>query len=224
MIKEFGQDIFLAAEATDGIGDAEKKALLKLAILTQAGFVKLMVENKLDALVTAGSDVAPVLAIGGFPGISVPAAYDINSKGVPVALSLSEWSLAFKSHELSIREATVQDLQKAFKQNQLTSRQLVEFYIKEINKLNPVLKGIIEVNPDALCQAEQADQEREVKSPRSLSGLHGIPILLKDNIATKDKLNTTSGSLALLGSVVPRDAGVVMKLRNAGAIILGRLA
>ncbi|CAK9141815.1 unnamed protein product [Ilex paraguariensis] len=138
------------------------------------------------------------------------------------ALSLSEWSLAFKSHELSIREATVQDLQKAFKQNQLTSRQLVEFYIKEINKLNPVLKGIIEVNPDALCQAEQADQEREVKSPRSLSGLHGIPILLKDNIATKDKLNTTSGSLALLGSVVPRDAGVVMKLRNAGAIILGK--
>ncbi|CAK9141816.1 unnamed protein product [Ilex paraguariensis] len=86
MIKEFGQDIFLAAEATDGIGDAEKKALLKLAILTQAGFVKLMVENKLDALVTAGSDVAPVLAIGGFPGISVPAAYDINSKGVPVGL------------------------------------------------------------------------------------------------------------------------------------------
>ncbi|CAK9153652.1 unnamed protein product [Ilex paraguariensis] len=138
------------------------------------------------------------------------------------ALSLSEWSLAFKSHELSIREATVQDLQKAFKQNQLTSRQLVEFYIKEINKLNPVLKGIIEVNPDALCQAEQADQEREVKSPSSLSGLHGIPILLKDNIATKDKLNTTSGSLALLGSVVPRDAGVVMKLRNAGAIILGK--
>ena len=139
-----------------------------------------------------------------------------------VALSLSEWSHTIKSHELSIREATVQDLHKAFKQNQLTSRQLVEFYIEEINRLNPVLKGVIEVNPDALCQAEQADKEREVKSPGSLSGLHGIPILLKENIATKDKLNTTSGSLALLGSVVPRDAGVVMKLRNAGAIILGK--
>ncbi|KAI3446224.1 hypothetical protein Pfo_002889 [Paulownia fortunei] len=123
---------------------------------------------------------------------------------------------------LSIREATIQDLQSAFQQNQLTTRQLVEFYLNEIKRLNPLLKGVIEVNPDALYLADKADQERKVKPPGSLSRLHGIPILLKDNISTKDKLNTTAGSFALLGSVVPRDAGVVMKLRKAGAIILGK--
>ncbi|KAK4401427.1 putative amidase [Sesamum angolense] len=123
---------------------------------------------------------------------------------------------------LSVREATIQDLQTAFQQNQLTSRQLVEFYLNEIKRLNPILKGVIEVNPDALYLADKADQEKKAKLPGSLSGLHGIPILLKDNISTKDKLNTTAGSLALFGSVVPRDAGVVTKLRKAGAIILGK--
>ncbi|KAI4317443.1 hypothetical protein L6164_025310 [Bauhinia variegata] len=125
-------------------------------------------------------------------------------------------------NELSIKEATVLDLQLAFKRNQLTSRQLVEFYLKEIQRLNPVIRGVIEVNPDALAQADRADQERKAKAPHSLSKLHGIPILLKDNIATKDKLNTTAGSFALLGSVVPRDAGVVRRLRKAGVVILGK--
>ncbi|XP_050263254.1 probable amidase At4g34880 [Quercus robur] len=122
----------------------------------------------------------------------------------------------------SIEEATVNDIQLAFMQNQLTSRKLVEFYLKQICRLNPVLKGVLEVNPDALYQADKADHERKFKASGSLSPLHGIPILLKDNIATEDKLNTTAGSYALLGSVVPRDAGVVTKLRKAGAIILGK--
>ncbi|KAG2705925.1 hypothetical protein I3760_05G079900 [Carya illinoinensis] len=122
----------------------------------------------------------------------------------------------------SIREAVISDLQLAFKQNQLTSRRLVEFYLREIQRLNPVLKGVIEVNPDAVYQADKADRERKAKAPCPLSGLHSIPVLLKDNIGTKDKLNTTAGSLALLGSVVPRDAGVVAKLRKAGAVILGK--
>ncbi|XP_039684394.1 probable amidase At4g34880 isoform X2 [Medicago truncatula] len=124
--------------------------------------------------------------------------------------------------EFSVKEATVQDLQLAFQTKQLTSRQLVEFYLNQINIQNPVLKGVLEVNPDALAEADKADQERREKTPSSLSRLHGIPILVKDNIATKDKLNTTAGSFALLGSVVPRDAGVVTKLREAGAIILGK--
>ena len=76
----------------------------------------------------------------------------------------------------SIREVTIDDLQLASKQNQLTSRQLVEFYIGEIQKLNPVLHGVIEVNPDALYEADKADHKRNTKAPRSLSGLHGIPI------------------------------------------------
>jgi amidase len=126
------------------------------------------------------------------------------------------------ARNFSVKEATVHDLQLAFKQNKLTSRQLVEFYLREISRLNPMLKGVIEVNPDVLYQADKADYEREAKLPGSQYRLHGIPILLKDNIATKDKLNTTAGSFALLGSVVPRDAGVVAKLRAAGAIILGK--
>ncbi|CAK9315341.1 unnamed protein product [Citrullus colocynthis] len=118
----------------------------------------------------------------------------------------------------SIEEATLKDLQLALYKNKLTSRQLVKFYLKQVRRFNPILKGIIEVNPDALDQASQADLECKRNSRSSSSPLHGIPVLLKDNIATRDKLNTTAGSFALLGSVVPLDAGVVTKLRKAGAI------
>lgn len=83
-IDEFGQDIFLLAEATNGIGNTEKVALLNLAKLSSDGFEKLMIENKLDALVALGSTMAPVLAIGGFPGISVPAGFD--GEGVPIGI------------------------------------------------------------------------------------------------------------------------------------------
>lgn len=86
MLKEFGQDIFLAAESTNGIGETEIKALRNLSRLTRSGFVKLMNKYKLDALVTAGSSVAAVLSIGGFPAISVPAAYD---KRVPIGICFS---------------------------------------------------------------------------------------------------------------------------------------
>ncbi|KAH7518445.1 hypothetical protein FEM48_Zijuj09G0172400 [Ziziphus jujuba var. spinosa] len=99
---------------------------------------------------------------------------------------------------------------------------LVEFYIEEINRLNPVLNGVIEVNPDAVYLADTADKIQKANSPSSLSKLHGIPILMKVNIGTKDKLNTTTSSFALLGSIVPQDAAVVAKLRKAGAIILGK--
>ncbi|XP_071723040.1 probable amidase At4g34880 [Rutidosis leptorrhynchoides] len=120
-------------------------------------------------------------------------------------------------------EATIDEIQVAFKQRNLTSRPLVEFYLKQIDRLNPILEGVIEVNPDALHLADIADSNRKTNpSIALLSPLHGIPILVKDNIATKDKMNTTAGSYALLDSVVPRDACVVSKLRKAGAIILGK--
>lgn len=131
-------------------------------------------------------------------------------------------SLSVSVNGLSIGEATIYDLQLAFKHKQINSRQLVEFYLGEIRRLNHVLNAVIEVNPDALYQADKADYERNTNDYRAYSGLHGIPVLLKDNIGTKDELNTTAGSFALLGSVVPRDAGVVTKLRKAGAIILGK--
>ncbi|KAJ0711782.1 putative amidase signature domain-containing protein [Helianthus annuus] len=127
-----------------------------------------------------------------------------------------------ESSKFTIQEATIEDIQAAFKQNKLTSKELVDFYIQQIHKLNPIYRAVIEVNPDAIHQAEKADQQRNDKAPNSCNGLHGIPILVKDNIATKDKLNTTAGSYALLNSVVPRDAGVVNKLREAGAVILGK--
>ncbi|XP_030444836.1 probable amidase At4g34880 [Syzygium oleosum] len=135
---------------------------------------------------------------------------------------LSSLSLVFTSQAISIQEASISDLQLAFKQNKLTSRQLTQFYLREIHRLNPVLRAVIEVNPDALNQADGADRDRKAKKHVSLSSLHGIPILLKDSISTKDKLNTTAGSFALLGSVVARDAGVVARLRRAGAVIVGK--
>ncbi|PON55081.1 Amidase [Parasponia andersonii] len=98
----------------------------------------------------------------------------------------------------NIVEATVDDIRLAFEQKKLTSRRIVEFYLGRIKRLNPVLKGVIEINPDARYLADKADQER------------------------KDKMNTTAGSFALLGSVVLRDAPVVTKLWKAGAIILGK--
>ncbi|KAF7134914.1 hypothetical protein RHSIM_Rhsim08G0183700 [Rhododendron simsii] len=139
-----------------------------------------------------------------------------------LGVTLFGFSSTMVNGEFSIREASVHDIRIAFEQDKLTSRKLVEFYLREIERLNPVLRAVIEVNPDALDLADKADQERNAKAPVSKSWLHGIPILLKDNIATKDKLNTTAGSYALLGSVVPRDAGVVVKLRKAGSIILGK--
>ncbi|KAJ0010522.1 hypothetical protein Pint_34368 [Pistacia integerrima] len=146
-----------------------------------------------------------------------------NSSSLSIyLLSLLLLILLIVSSAFSIKEATIEELQFAFKQNQLTSRQLVEFYLGEISRLNPVLRGVIEVNPDALYLADKADQERKAGAARSKLGLHGVPILVKDNIATKDKMNTTAGSFALLGSVVPRHAFVVTKLIQAGAIILGK--
>nr|XP_043634558.1 probable amidase At4g34880 [Erigeron canadensis] len=142
---------------------------------------------------------------------------------------MSTWSLVFFLLSLlslstcdAQKEVTIAELRLAFKQNRISSRQLVEFYLREIKKLNPILKGVLEVNPDALYEADRADSERAAKVPRSMVGLHGIPVLLKDTIGTKNKLNTTAGSFALLGSIVAREAGIVLRLRKAGAIILGK--
>ncbi|KAL7236981.1 hypothetical protein ACSBR1_020130 [Camellia fascicularis] len=145
-----------------------------------------------------------------------------NTLLVFLGLALLGFNIDTVSSEFPIREATVRDIQIAFHQNKLTSKKLVQFYIREIERLNPVLRAVIEVNPDAVKLARKADLEREANATVSRSLLHGIPILVKDNIATKDKMNTTAGSYALLGSVVPRDAGVVVRLRKAGAIILGK--
>jgi amidase len=105
-----------------------------------------------------------------------------------------------------------------------SSSDLIRWYLSRIDAVNRQgshpLHAVIETNPDALDIADALDQERRINGSRSY--LHGIPILVKDNIATDDKMETTAGSLALVGSRVPRDAFTIQKLRQAGAIILGK--
>lgn len=121
---------------------------------------------------------------------------------------------------MELVEVTIKQLQIALATDKISARELVEGYLERIERLNPTLRAVIEVNPDALSIADELDQERREKGPRG--PLHGIPVLLKENIATRDRMETTAGSLALLGSRPARDAFVAARLRTAGAIILGK--
>jgi amidase len=117
-------------------------------------------------------------------------------------------------------EASIPELQALMASGELTSRELTMAYLARIAALNPTLHAVIETNPQAIGIAAQRDAERRRGNVRG--PLHGIPILLKDNIATDDRMETTAGSLALVGSKVPRDATLVAGLRAAGAVILGK--
>ncbi|KAL0536075.1 hypothetical protein IC582_025007 [Cucumis melo] len=140
-----------------------------------------------------------------------------------IAVGISAIS-QINGHDFTIEEATIEEIQRAFADERLTSRMLVDFYLKQIEALNPVLRSVVEVNPEARDEADKADRRRRDGNVKrlSLGGLDGVPVLVKDTIATKDRMNTTAGSYALVGSVVARDAGVVEKLRKAGAVILGK--
>jgi amidase len=123
----------------------------------------------------------------------------------------------------AIEEATIADLQSQMAAGTLTSVGLVNFYLNRIQRIDrsgPRLKTIIEVNPDAREIAQQLDAERQ--SGRVRGPLHGIPIVLKDNIDTADRMQTTAGSFALAGSPPLQDSTVAARLRNAGAVILGK--
>src|SRR5438874_9069297 len=117
-------------------------------------------------------------------------------------------------------EATIPQRQAAMTNGQLTSRDLVLGYLKRMQSLNPTLHAVIETNPNAVAIATSLDHER--KSGHVRGPLHGIPILVKDNIATLDNMQTTAGSLALYNSRVPADAVIIQRLRAAGAVILGK--
>ncbi|MDQ3517675.1 MAG: amidase [Gemmatimonadota bacterium] len=120
-------------------------------------------------------------------------------------------------------EVTVGELAEAMKSGKYTARSIAEKYlarIEEIDKRGPAINSVIEVNPDALSIADALDQERKSRGPRG--PLHGIPVLLKDNIDTADRMMTSAGSLALAGSAPPRDAFIAQRLREAGAVILGK--
>ncbi len=120
-------------------------------------------------------------------------------------------------------EVSFSALQEGMKSGKFTSHSICEKYlvrIDAIDKRGPAINSVIEINPDALATARELDRERKSKGPRG--PLHGIPILIKDNIATRDRMQTTAGSLAMVGSVVQKDAFVAKKLRVAGAVILGK--
>jgi amidase len=123
-------------------------------------------------------------------------------------------------HGIDLEAATIPDLQQAMDHGRLTSVELTRFYLSRIHALDGKVNAVLAVNPDALKIAAASDQQRRKGHARS--ALEGIPILLKDNVNTRDKQPTTAGSLALLGSPVGKDAFLARKLRLAGAVIIGK--
>jgi amidase len=122
-----------------------------------------------------------------------------------------------------LEEATVRQLQEMLDSGKTSSRELVKGYVERIalyDKQGPALNSVLELNPEALFIAEALDLERAKKGPRG--PLHGIPVLLKDNIDTADMMHTSAGSLALANSYAPEDSFVARKLREAGGVILGK--
>ncbi len=118
-------------------------------------------------------------------------------------------------------EVTISELQAKMRSGKLTARRLTEMYLKRIEQIDGKTRSVLELNPDALAIADSLDKER--KRGKVRGHLHGIPVLIKDNIDTADKMKTTAGSLALVDAPTPKkDAFVAEKLRRAGAIILGK--
>ncbi|WP_168123837.1 amidase family protein [Paenibacillus sp. HB172176] len=125
-------------------------------------------------------------------------------------IKLEEW----------IIEADITSMQLAMEEGLLTSEELVSIYLERIEIYNPEINAVLEINPDALQIAKQLDQERRERGSRGL--LHGIPILVKDNVDTGDRMHTSAGSVVLADSFAARDSFVAAKLRESGAVLLGK--
>ena len=122
---------------------------------------------------------------------------------------------------MQIEEITISELQDKMKSGELSARKLTELYLQRIKEIDPKLNSVLETNPDALKIADEMDKERKNGKIRGL--MHGIPVLIKDNIDTADKMKTTAGSLALLDAPTPKDdAFIVSQLRKSGAVIIGK--
>jgi amidase len=142
----------------------------------------------------------------------------LTARPVPPSAQAAPAIAAFELDEI-----TIAALQDGMKSGKFTARSLTEKYlarIQEIDQRGPQVKAVIEPNPDALSIAEELDKERQARGPRG--PLHGIPVLIKDNIGTRDRMQTTAGSLALVGAAPPKDSFVAKKLRDVGAVILGK--
>lgn len=125
--------------------------------------------------------------------------------------------------DFALNETTIDILQQKMQSGEYTSRSITDLYLKRIeaiDKKGPAINAVIELNPDATSIADEMDKER--KAGKTRGPLHGIPILIKDNISTGDKMMTTAGALALKGNIVTKDAFIVQQLRAAGAVLLGK--
>ncbi|MCK5076219.1 MAG: amidase [Calditrichia bacterium] len=154
-------------------------------------------------------------------GSSALALTGITSCDKPASEKKSVINHGVKPFELD--ELTISDLQDAMKTGKYTARSICEMYLSRINEIDkhgPSLNSVLEINPDALAIADELDKERQSNKVRG--PLHGIPVMIKDNINTADKMTTTAGSLALKGSIAAQDSFVAKKLREAGAVILGK--
>ena len=158
------------------------------------------------------------------PHLPEPSRRHFLQAGLATSLVASMPRVSFaEENALALEEATVSDLQAGLTSGKFTARALAEQYlarIKAIDQQGPRLRSVLEMNPEALAIAEALDQERKEKGSRG--PLHGIPVLIKDNIDTADKMATTAGSLALVGAKPPSDAPIVQRLRQAGAVLLGK--
>lgn len=146
----------------------------------------------------------------------------INSFGQAIKNKTNEEPKTF-TEDFKLDETTIDELQQQMSNGALTSVAITNLYLKrieEIDKNGPHLNSVIQLNPDALLIAASLDAER--KAGRLRGPLHGIPVLIKDNITTADKMMTTAGALALEGNIGTKDAFIVQKLREAGAVLLGK--
>jgi amidase len=163
-------------------------------------------------------DFLCVSAVGGVAALTGIAAPGCDPAGAVRAVQSPPLSPPFE-----LEEATLAELQEAMQRGKYTARSLCERYLARIDAIDrrgPTLRSVIETNPEALAIAQELDAERKAKGPRG--PLHGVPILIKGNIATSDQMATTAGSLALLGARSKEDATVARRLRDAGAVILGK--
>ena len=147
----------------------------------------------------------------------------LAATAVSVPTFAADKSTRRAAKRFALAEATIDELQSAMANHSQSAVSLAKAYlrrIREIDQSGPAVNSVIEVNPDALHIARELDRERKSRGVRG--PMHGIPVLLKDNIDTHDRMMTTAGSLALLGSIAPRDSFVAKKLRDAGAVILGK--
>lgn len=217
-MSEVGQEASLSASASDKRSGATRRSVQLVTREVHSGATimrRAIRDSRSSYFPDRRAFLAGSLAGGVLAAALPPNAQTQNISGAPRLLPSDQ---SFELNELSIA-----DLQRGIVSGKFTARSLVNEYlarIESIDEQGPKLRSVIEVNPDAIALADELDQERRSKGARG--PLHGIPVLVKDNIGTADRMSTAAGSLALVGSKPPEDSFVVKQLRKAGAIVIGK--